>query len=254
MSDPSQMKNVVDLMRRTDPISPPPALVLFDLDDTLCDYAGARQIRLRTAFSHALALQTDMDEATLRVLIADSLEMHPHGTDHFADLFQQHGLGGAEEGAVAAEWYRAHRLHSLALFADAIETLTAVRQALPGRRIGLVTNGPSDIQRAKIAHLGVETQVDFIIVSEEFGVWKPEPAIFAEALRLGAAAPDDAIFIGDSAEHDIAGAQAAGIRTIWINPAQSSWPLESPGPDYDVANLSDVRRLLGGRSEERGSL
>jgi putative hydrolase of the HAD superfamily len=245
MHGPSQVKNPVDLRHRLGPIVPPPALVLFDLDDTLCDYAGARQTRLRTAFSHALARQGTLDEATLAALIADSLEMHPHGVDHFADLFQQHGFGGAEEAAVAAEWYREHRLHSLALFADAIETLTAVRQASPGRRIGLVTNGPSDIQRAKIAHLGVEAHVDFIIVSEEFGVWKPDPAIFAEALRLGAAAPDDAIFIGDSAEHDIAGALSAGIRTVWINRNRSPWPLESPPPDYEAEDLRAVRRLLG---------
>jgi putative hydrolase of the HAD superfamily len=247
MHDSSEAKNAADLMHHLDPITPPPALVLFDLDDTLCDYAGARQTRLRTAFSQALAGQATLDEATLAALIADSLAMHPHGTDHFTDLFQQHGLGGAAEAAVAVEWYRLHRLHSLALFADAIETLTAVRRALPGRRIGLVTNGPSDIQRAKIAHLGVEAHVDFIIVSEEFGASKPDPTIFKDALRLGVATADDAIFIGDSAEHDIAGAQAAGIRTIWINPAQSPWPLESPGPDYAVANLGDVRRLLGVR-------
>jgi putative hydrolase of the HAD superfamily len=227
------------------PIIPPPRLVLFDLDDTLCDYASARETRLRTAFALALDREPDPDDAALTSLIVDSLEMHPHGTDHFADLFQRHGVGGVNEAEIAADWYRVHRLHSLTLFADAIETLTAVRQASPDRRIGLVTNGPSDIQRAKIALLGVEAHVDFMIISEEFGAWKPDPAIFAEALRLGAATPNEAIFIGDSAEHDIAGAQSAGIRTIWINPAQSPWPLESSPPDYVAANLRDVRRLLG---------
>jgi HAD superfamily hydrolase (TIGR01509 family) len=249
MHDPAQAK-IADAAlsgERVRPITPPPALVLFDLDDTLCDYANARLTRLRTAFALALNREADPKDATLAALIADSLEMHPHGTDHFPELFQQHGVGGEAEAVVAADWYRTHRLHSLALFADAIDTLTTVREAVPQRRVGLVTNGPSDIQRAKIARLGVEAHVDFIIVSEEFGSWKPDPAIFTEALRLGRANPKETVFIGDSAEHDIAGAQATGLSTIWINPTHVPWPLESPGPDYDVVNLSGVRGLLGVR-------
>ena len=33
------------------PLDPTPKAVIFDLDDTLCDYAAAREARLRRAFT-----------------------------------------------------------------------------------------------------------------------------------------------------------------------------------------------------------
>jgi putative hydrolase of the HAD superfamily len=230
-------------------MGPSPRLVLFDLDDTLCDYAGARALRLRIAFT--LAMEGRPAESVVDVdrLIEDSLAMHPHGTDHFAELFDRHGIGAEAEAARAAEWYGTNRFHGLELFADAIETLQAVRQALPGRRIGLVTNGPTEVQRAKIDLLGVDAHVDFVIISEEFGAWKPDPAIFQEALRLGEADAPDAVFIGDSPDHDMAGARATGIRAIWVNRTGRPWPGEAVPPDQEVPDLATVRGLLATRTD-----
>lgn len=236
--------------RRTT-IAPPPRLVLFDLDDTLCDYAGARSGRLRIAFTLAMAGRSPDGTVDIDRLIADSLATHPHGTEHFGELFARHGIGGEAEAAIAAEWYRTNRFHGLRLFADAVETLQTVRQALPGRRLGMVTNGPTEVQRAKIDLLGVAAHVDFVIISEEFGAWKPDPAIFREALRLGRAEAAEAVFVGDSPDHDMAGARAAGIRAIWINRTGRPWPAAAPPPDFEVADLASVRTLLEARGEKR---
>jgi HAD superfamily hydrolase (TIGR01549 family) len=234
-------------MNRRTPIIPAPRLVLFDLDDTLCDYAGARLGRLRIAFSLAMRGQEADNAVDLDRLIEDSLAIHPHGTEHFAELFARHGIGGEDAAAMAADWYRANRFHGLCLFPDAVETLQAVRRALPGRRLGMVTNGPTEVQRAKIELLGVAAHVDFIIISEEFGAWKPDPAIFYEALRLGGVSAEDAVFVGDSPDHDMTGARAAGIRAIWVNRSRQPWPLEAPPPDVEAPDLSAVRTLLGAR-------
>ncbi len=224
-------------------IDPPPRLLLFDLDDTLCDYAAARTLRLRRAFAPALDHAPDLD---LDRLIADSIDLHPHGTDHFTDLLLRHGVADPTVAETAADWYRTNRFLGLALFHDAVATLQALRNPAPGveRRIGLVTNGPAEVQRAKIALLEVEPLVDFVLVSGEFGAWKPDPAIFAEALRLGGSSADEAVFVGDSAEHDIAGARAAGIRTIWVNRTGCPWAGSDP-PDYEASDLAAVRALLG---------
>ncbi len=225
------------------PLNPPPRLLLFDLDDTLCDYAAARTLRLRRAFAPALDHVPDLD---LDRVIEDSIAVHPHGTDHFAELLLRHGVVDPAVAEAAADWYRTNRFHGLALFDDAVATLQVLRNSVQGfkRRIGLVTNGPAEVQRAKIALLEVEPLVDFVLVSGEFGAWKPDPAIFAEALRLGGAPAAEAVFVGDSAEHDIAGARAAGIRTIWVNRTGRPWAGGDP-PDYEATGLGTVRSLLG---------
>jgi len=230
-------------------ISPAPRLILFDLDDTLCDYGAARAERLRLAFSLDLGSRPERaappTRRDLERMIADSVAMHPHGADHFPELFQRHGIVDPTAAEAAMAWYRTNRFHGLALFADAVGALQAVRRVRPAPSLGLVTNGPADVQRPKVELLGIAPLVDFVLVSGEFGAWKPDPAIFAEALRLGGAAAPEAIFVGDSAEHDIAGAQAAGIRAVWINRPGRPWTEPAPPPDDEVPDLATLLALLG---------
>jgi len=78
-------------------------------------------------------------------------------------------------------------------------------------------------------------------VSGEFGVEKPDPTIFEEALRLGGAAAAAAtVFVGDSPVHDIAGAMTAGMRAVWMNRTGSAWPLDEPAPHATVGRLAEV--------------
>lgn len=221
-----------------------PRLVLFDLDDTLCDFTSARKSRLEIAFRLAFETAGVRLDADISALVAESIAMSPFGNEHFGELLGRYGVEDRRAVARARDWYVTNRFHTLALFADAVMTVDTVRAFPEVERIGLVTNGPSDIQRCKIDLLGIEPHVDFIIVSEEFGHWKPEPEIFLEALRIGGAAPDETVFIGDSAENDIAGAQASGIAGIWINPDRRDWELPSPAPARSVASLAGVRALF----------
>jgi len=219
-------------------------LVLFDLDDTLCDYASARARRIEYAFR----LAADVDDVPLPddvpSLVAESIRRHPHGAEHFGEILLP--LGISEQAvALGKQWFIDHRFYTLQLFPDAIMTIEAARRAKTNRRIGVVTNGPTDVQRQKIALLGLEPYVDFFVISDEFGYWKPDPEIFDEALRLGDASAAESVFIGDSAEHDIAGAQAVGIPTIWVNRTHQSWTLETPAPTCVAQNLAEVRGFLG---------
>ena len=109
----------------------------------------------------------------------------------------------------------------------------------------MITNGPADVQSAKIDLLGLRPYFDFCLVSGAFGYWKPDRAIFLEALALGRAAAPQAVMIGDSPEHDIGGAEATGIPTIWMNRHDLHWPETMPSPTYVARNLGDVRQLLG---------
>ncbi|MEZ4500916.1 MAG: HAD family hydrolase [Thermomicrobiales bacterium] len=226
------------------PLDPRPELVLFDLDDTLCDYASARWLRLRVAFDRALGLLPERPAADLDRMAAESIAMHPHGTDHFAELLSRHGAPGASSVEEARHWYRTNRFYGLSLFNDALETLDVLRTTAPGRRVGMITNGSGETQQAKIDLLGIRSLFDFIIVSGEFGFAKPDRRIFDEALRLGAASAESAIFIGDSAEFDMTGAHNAGIRSIWINRTGLPWLESSFAPDHVVADLRSVAALL----------
>lgn len=215
-------------------------LALFDLDDTLCDYAAARDLRLRVAFQEAAGtLEADF----LDRMVAESIAVQPHGAEHFPDLFRGHGLD-PDAAPAAIRWYRANRYHGLELFDDAVGVLSALRER--GHRIGIITNGPADVQRAKVDLLGVEPLVDFVIISGEFGAAKPDPSIFREALRLGSATAPEALHVGDSLEFDVAGASAAGIRSVWVNRHGTERSPADPEPDHEIPTVQEALRLIAG--------
>lgn len=234
------------------PFEPPPRLVLFDLDDTLGDYAAARASRLRRAFGPHLETTDDGErEATMARMIVASIELSAHGTEHFPTLFEQFGIATPHAATAAAQWYTRNRFYDLRLFDDAVSTLNALRSvptasALEApRRLGIVTNGPPDVQREKVELLGLTDLVDFVVISGEVGVEKPDPRIYAEALRIGGATVEDAVFIGDAPQFDILGAHNVGMRSIWVNRTGARWSYGEHRPTCEVDNLTSVVRLLG---------
>jgi phosphoserine phosphatase len=100
-------------------------------------------------------------------------------------------------------------------FADAEPALRALRDE--GATLVLVTNGASCLQREKLAGSGLGDLLDAVVVSGDLGVGKPDPAIFAHALRAAGVGPSDAVMVGDSAAKDVEGALAAGLDAVWLN-------------------------------------
>lgn len=217
-------------------LDPRPKLVLFDLDRTIADFDGARLARTQYAFEPHFDDRDRLDQA-----VADALAHADEGSDHFAQVLAAHGISAPELVEEARQRYIDDRYRGLRLFDDTLEVLAAVAEIAA---VGLVTNGPTAIQRPKIELLEIEPHFPVIVVSEEVGVWKPDPAIFEIALERAGIAAADAIYVGDSAEHDIPGAHAAGLRAVWVNRLGIDWPGARP-PDAEIRDLYQLLPLLG---------
>jgi putative hydrolase of the HAD superfamily len=68
--------------------------------------------------------------------------------------------------------------------------------------------------RAQLRHLELFDYFDATIYSSEFGLRKPNPAIYQEALRQVQVRPEEAVFVGDRLREDIRGPRAAGIQAF----------------------------------------
>jgi HAD superfamily hydrolase (TIGR01549 family) len=132
--------------------------------------------------------------------------------------------------------YRQAQLRAHPLMAGA-DTLV---RSLAGRcRLGLLTNGPSDIQRLKLAGTGLADCFDTVVVSGELGIGKPDPAVFREVLgRLGAE-PETAVMVGDSWERDVMGAVGVGMSAVWVTRGRPA-PDSLPG----VTAVEDIRSIV----------
>ena len=84
-----------------------------------------------------------------------------------------------------------------------------------GARLAVVSNWDVSLHDV-LDRTGVRPLVDAVAISAELGVAKPDPAIFRAALeRLGVGARG-AVHVGDSLEHDVAGARAAGLEAVLV--------------------------------------
>jgi len=110
-------------------------------------------------------------------------------------------------------------------------------------RLGVVTNGPCDLQYAKLDASELRGYFGAVAISRMVGILKPDARIFALALdQLGVSAAD-AAFVGDMLKTDIAGAHAAGMKAVWLNRDRRT-VADGPSPDAEIAALSELRAVL----------
>ena len=212
-------------------------LVLFDLDDTLCDQATSFRRRVERAVQAALAGERHSDtEAIIERVVTGALMR----TEDLVEVLAEFGLADSWRIERAIEAYISDRFIDLCLFDEALEVVRAVQQRV---LTGLVTNGPSQIQREKLHRLGIADLFPIVIISEEVGVAKPDPAIFRLALDRAGVPASQSAFVGDNPAVDIAGAQAAGLMSIWYNRQGRPWP-GGPPPDAEVRALGELLPLL----------
>jgi len=112
-----------------------------------------------------------------------------------------------------------------------------------GLRLGIVSNWDSRLRRI-CEGLGLDRYLDFIVISAEAGVRKPDPRIFEKALSAAGVRPDEAIHVGDLLEEDVEGARRAGLRGVLIERRQRITPREAVDGLTVVRSLHDLAGLL----------
>ena len=106
---------------------------------------------------------------------------------------------------------------------------------------GVLTNGYK-YQHEKMKRSGVGNLAPFYIVSGDFGCHKPCKEVFIEASKKINLPCEEILFVGDTAETDIIGAQSVGMKTAWIRMARS-YPLENK-PDFEIDHVKELGSIL----------
>jgi len=121
--------------------------------------------------------------------------------------------------------------------------LTALRN---GRRLGVVSNFDyTPTARLILDREGLSGLFETVIVSDEIGWRKPKAVIFETALRRLGVGAEEALFVGDRADIDVAGAQAVGMATAWINRDAAALPEGATAPDFEIRDLKELEAILG---------
>ena len=102
----------------------------------------------------------------------------------------------------------------------------------------------AQIQLRKLVLLGLDHLIDFVVTSEEAGVDKPHAPIFALALEKAQCQSTEAIMVGDSFSHDVMGACAVGIRSVWIHRNPNQLPPETELSYIEVHTFEEVAEQI----------
>lgn len=134
-----------------------------------------------------------------------------------------------------------------------METVIALERLRDlGTPLGVVSNADGQIE-AVLAHQGCcqvgpggGVEVDVVVDSSVVGVEKPDPAVFAPALEvmesLGVS-PRRIGYVGDSLRYDVAGARAAGLVPILLDPHGLHGDLDAGSDVHRIASVHDLLPL-----------
>jgi putative hydrolase of the HAD superfamily len=112
-------------------------------------------------------------------------------------------------------------------------------------RLGIVSNttNPGFMKDFEREQSGLDPFFEFSIYSSAVPYRKPHPSIFLMAAEKLSLPMDEILFVGDSLESDIRGAQQVGMTAIWINREKKN---RSNGiiPDFEIHNLSELSNII----------
>lgn len=213
----------------------PVDVVFFDLDDTLCEYPQSYASHLEAAF-----------DAAGEEPFFDALDVRRHAGDVRAET----PLEFRKQCFTAIAHEQNHPTASAIAVAEAFDdpdyaeviprpgAQRLVTELNDRYTLGVITNTTPDAMTTKLRAIGLYDAFAIRIAQDQTVAPKPEPDMFDRALTTLDIPPSRAIHIGNSTVSDVAGAHAAGIRSVWVPTDRDGGT--GPDPTFHVPDLDTI--------------
>ncbi len=214
-------------------------MVFLDVGGVMYDdgvYAGSWQKALREAGAEFTDTEFDGEYAAARAAQSESFRRR------LARRFlgESYDLDEIEKLAAKHWAYPAS-----ALYDDVRPTL----DELAGKyRLGVIANQPSSV-RGAMERDGLVGYFEVWGVSDDLGLHKPDPRLFAHVLYLAGVAPPHAVMVGDRLDYDVRPAKSTGMRAVWVLRGEAPdepTPEQLAEPDACVDSLAELPAVLLG--------
>mgnify|MGYP001173114059 FL=1 len=214
--------------------------IIYDLDDTLISRDEAFYSGFTRKFYENFVDQNNLDFETFFQIMKDADKLtkwSPEKENLFNELRKKIELNEENDFYVNFFWDSIVKSVKPDLEANKhLEKLNGIK--FPW---GVLTNGYK-YQHEKMKRSGVGNLAPFYIVSGDFGCHKPCQEVFIEASNKIDLPCEEILFVGDTAETDIIGAQSVGMKTAWIRMGRS-YPLENK-PDFEIDHVKELGSIL----------
>ena len=184
-------------------------MIYFDLDNTLIDYNSSERKAIEFIFKEKYGL----------VLNNNQTDYWSKISRKYFDYYLSKQITFEEQGKnekIAMELFEEYQKqleNSWILFDDVVDML----HSLEGYRLGIISNGKSIQQRAKLSCTNIEKYFEIILISEETGFAKPSVDIFYEAVKQSGEKIDSVIYVGDNIKTDILPCEKIGMKCVLVD-------------------------------------
>lgn len=213
--------------------------VVFDLDHTLFD-RYATLTRIAPYFCSYFDVQDGVTAQTLAPLWCEADRQFVHlGWQAIHQYLIDQGV------FCTAPTYEVYNKFLLGMFrriAVPFDCTVSLLDSLhaQGYKLGLITNGSSETQRSKLRILGIEDKFDYVLITGEFGVHKPNPEPFLAMAEKLSAKPSALLYVGDNPENDVDASRKAGYTPVWVR-TTGTWVY--PDIEKPALQIDHVREL-----------
>jgi putative hydrolase of the HAD superfamily len=219
--------------------------ITFDLDDTLWPVAPVIETAEQKLYDwlsvHYPKITTHYSmQALMQHRIAWSQTV-PELAHDVTRLRRQHLVKLAQDFSYAEELadhglalFREHR-NQVAPFQSVVPVLSKLEKSYT---IGAISNG-----NAQLEQISIGKYFKFSISAAQMGANKPCVSLFQEAALQAHVELNQVLHVGDSAEADVIGANQAGCRSVWFNPARRTWP-GGQNPHAVIHCISELPALV----------
>lgn len=217
--------------------------ICFDLDSTLCESTQDGATLLETAFDRA-GVDPFCDRADLRAAVP-ALPAADSDREFFELLFAEVADRTGADPTLAPDladgWLAANDPAAVEFRPGAEAALEIARDI---GSVGLITNGGRETQTKKLESLGIVDAFDVTVFTDPAdGVHpKPDAAPFERALGALSVEPIDAVHVGDSLHADVAGANAMGMDSAWVDLGHGT--SGEHRPTYELPSLEAFETIV----------
>ena len=200
-------------------------------------------------FDHTLGVDHQL-ERTVAVELAGEERARAIDVALGAYRYGARSIDDAMAGAgIDPERFRALVLERAAAFVEPLPGAARVLAALRERGIpvAILSNGWSPLQEHKARLVGFDGPV---LVSDAIGVRKPAYAAFLRLERALGVPSARIAYVGDDPVPDMCGALSAGMRAVWLDAEQRTYPQDIAEPSARIAALLEILTLVQGHAQE----
>ncbi|MEG1491405.1 MAG: YjjG family noncanonical pyrimidine nucleotidase [Oscillospiraceae bacterium] len=222
--------------------------ILWDVDDTLVDFAKSERASLLHCFSSFgielsdadLQKYSEINHGYWRLLEQGKLVKAQVLENRFTDFFDY--LGSKDIDPSEMNLLFQSSLADYSVINDG--ALKLCKELKSSCRQYVVSNGTALAQNKKLKSTGLIDCMEGVFISEALGFEKPDIRFFERAFeQIPDFSRDSALIIGDSLTSDMQGGNNAEIACCWYNPKRLPLPL-SPKIDFEINNLNEIKSIL----------